>query len=79
MELNKKQKCEKLIGRWKYLDEKFPKVQSIKPGEKFEINSDITSKEREERGEIMENIRDNCMEFLSPADRYKIHKRTRRN
>ncbi len=74
---NNNQKCEELIKRWKYLKEKLPKA--INPGEISKTSSNITAKELKEYGEVIENIRDNCINLLSPPDRYEIYERTERS
>ncbi len=76
---NNNQKCEELIKRWKYLKEKFPKIQSIKLGEEIKSTGDITVEEMEEYRKVIENIRDNCIDLLSPSDRYEIYERTERS
>ncbi len=76
---NNNQKCEELIKRWKHLKEKFPKIQSIEPGEEIKSTGDITIEEIKEYREVIENIRDNCINLLSPPDRYEIYERTERS
>jgi hypothetical protein len=71
MELNKKEKCENLIERWKYLDEKFPKVWSIKPGGRFELNN-IIIQEIDELKSIEQKLINECNDYLSKSQKNKL-------
>ncbi len=75
---NKKQKCEKLIRKWKDLKEKSFKTTSYKSGRKIKKYNNIIIKEMKEYRWVIENIRDDCLDFLSPSDKHEIYEGTER-
>ncbi len=71
----KKEYCDDLIYRWRELKSKFPKIQTIAPGESF-TSSHITPEEFEEYREIMKKLKQECRDFLTPAEKFEIDERT---
>jgi len=66
-----KEHCESLIKRWHELQEKLPKAQEVMPGGVIEPAL-ITPEEMGELGDIEKEIKENCLEFLSPEEQWEI-------
>lgn len=66
---DKKEYCENLIRRWKELREKLPKAQD--PRKPIEP-SYITPNEMEELNKTTEELKKDCLEYLSPEDKWEI-------
>jgi hypothetical protein len=71
---NRKEKCENLIKKWKELKEKMPKDQTYIPGKPVEP-AYITPEEMDEFYKVMKQLKNECQEFLSPAERFEINER----
>jgi hypothetical protein len=71
---DRRQYCEKLIKKWREFEEKSPKIQKITDGE-FSKNDYISPEEFEEHRETVKKLKEECLEFLSPSERFKINER----
>jgi len=70
---NKKEHCNILIKRRKELEERLPYVQNLNPAGNI-IPGKITPEEMAELGNIEKDLKEDCLEFLSPEDRLEIEK-----
>ncbi|MDP2934375.1 MAG: hypothetical protein Q8N59_01220 [bacterium] len=68
---NKKEHCDALTSRWKELKERLPFTQDLRPAG-YIIPGKITPVEMIELKNIEQELRENCLEFLSDEDRWEI-------
>ncbi len=71
---DKRQYCENLIKKWRFLEEKLPKIQKINDG-KFSKNNYVSPEEFEEHRKTIKKLKEECLEFVSPSERFKINER----
>jgi len=70
---NKKENCENLIKKWKELKEKKSKSQVDVLGNSIEPA--VTLEEIEEFNKTIKQLKNECQEFLTPAEKFEINER----
>jgi len=69
---NKKEYCEKLISRLRELNEKAVQLQDYIRGE--DMKETLSPEKKIELDEIKSKLKDECLEFLSPKEKFEIEK-----
>ena len=74
---NKKENCENLIKKWKELKEKKNKGQLYIPGKSI-VPAYFTQEERNEFLKTIKQLKNECNEFLTPAEKFEINERIKK-